>query len=258
LSCLTGQIYVNNNDIVNINIKIFFNMVNNLAQNLQILREKKGLKQIELSELLNIKRSTLASYENGHSEPNIDRIIIIADFFGVDPGDLLYKDLTDVQVMEENGVYKKEILSQGNSQANGQGNDQKQGIPLIPVEAMAGMTNGDVQVTENDVLKRYIVPEFTELGVNFIIQAKGSSMQPKYNSGDLLACKKIKDITFFQWGKVYVLDTNQGALVKRLHPSKNEGLIECHSDNKEMYPPFEIQKTDIRSIAIVVGVIRLE
>jgi phage repressor protein C with HTH and peptisase S24 domain len=232
--------------------------MNNFAKNLQILREKKGLKQIELSELLGIKRSTLASYESGHSEPTFDRIINIAHFFEVEIDDLMTKDMSTVYPMEEKGEYKKSPPGIPKSIPNGIPNDHKIGIPLIPVEAMAGMTNGDVQVTENDVLKRYIVPEFTELGVNFLIQAKGSSMQPKYNSGDMLACKKIKDITFFQWGKVYVLDTNQGALVKRLHPSKNEGFIECHSDNKDMYPPFEIQETDIRAIAIVVGVIRLE
>ena len=40
-------------------------------------------------------------------------------------------------------------------------------------------------------------------------------MQPKYNSGDLVACRVVPLGTFFQWNKVYVLDTEQGALIKR-------------------------------------------
>lgn len=235
-----------------------FLIMNYFSKNIASLRNKKGLTQAQIAEILNVPRSTWGSYEGDASEPEIDRILVISEFFGVEAGDLLSKDLSDVYLMEGKEEYKKTGKSIPKSIPNGIPNQLKDGIPLIPVEAMAGMTNGDVQVTENDILKRYIVPEFTELGVNFIIQAKGSSMRPKYNSGDLLACKKIKDLSFFQWGKVYVLDTDQGALVKRLHPSENETLVECRSDNKDMYPPFQIPKASIRSIAIVVGVIRLE
>ncbi len=94
------------------------------------------------------------------------------------------------------------------------------GIPLIPIDAMAGFGTGGVQVMDYDTQK-YVVPEFTELNVDFMIRVKGSSMYPKYNSGDLVACKKLvlSDI-FFQWNKVYVLDTDQGALIKRIKKRK--------------------------------------
>jgi phage repressor protein C with HTH and peptisase S24 domain len=60
-----------------------------------------------------------------------------------------------------------------------------------------------------------------------------------------------------QWGKVYVLDTDQGPLVKRLYECSPDEL-ECRSENYEKYPPFKILKESIRRIAIVVGVLRLE
>lgn len=131
--------------------------------------------------------------------------------------------------------------------------------PLIPISAMAGYSNGDVSVKEYEIIDHYVIPDFLNRGVKFLIRASGSSMYPKYSNGDLLACRPITDITFFQWGKVYVLDTDQGPLVKRLYPSKNNELnIECRSDNKEQYPPFDIPKNSIRKISIVVGVIRFE
>ncbi|MEB3799826.1 helix-turn-helix transcriptional regulator [Flavobacterium columnare] len=130
------------------------------------------------------------------------------------------------------------------------------GIPLIPIDAMAGFGTGSMQIMNYDT-ERYIVPEFTELKTDFMIRVKGSSMYPKYNSGDIVACKKLPLDTFFQWNKVYVLDTIQGPMIKRIHPSKNDGFVTCISDN-EKYIPFEISLEDVYSIAIVVGVIRLE
>lgn len=131
------------------------------------------------------------------------------------------------------------------------------GIPLIPIDAMAGFGTGAVQVMHYDTSK-YIVPEFSELNVDFMIRVKGSSMVPKYNSGDLVACKKlvITDI-FFQWNKVYVLDTEQGALIKRVKKGSIDNYILLISDNKN-YDPFELHLSKIFAVALVVGVIRLE
>ena len=130
------------------------------------------------------------------------------------------------------------------------------GIPLIPIDAMAGFGTGGVQVMDYDTQK-YIVPEFTELNVDFMIRVKGSSMYPKYNSGDLVACKKLvlSDI-FFQWNKVYVLDTDQGALIKRIKKGSDDHIL-IVSDNPS-YEPYELHLSKIHAIAIVLGVIRLE
>ncbi len=135
--------------------------------------------------------------------------------------------------------------------------DEENGIPLIPINAMGGWGTGEHQVMEYET-KRYVVPEFTELNVDFMIRVKGSSMTPKYNSGDLVACKKLSlnDI-FFQWNKVYVLDTVQGALIKRIKKGKEKDTLLIISDN-ERYDPFDLHLSQVNSIAIVVGVIRLE
>ena len=83
-------------------------------------------------------------------------------------------------------------------------------------------------------------------------------MTPKYTGGDIIACRVVKDMLFFQWGRVYALCTkSQGLMIKRLMPSKNEGTITCVSYNEE-YPPFEIPKEDIVEIALVNGSISLE
>lgn len=132
-----------------------------------------------------------------------------------------------------------------------------EGIPLIPIEAMAGFGNGETQIMEYD-LEKYVVPEFTELKADFLIRVKGSSMYPKYSSGDIVACKKLPlNDVFFQWNKVYVLDTIQGAIIKRIHPSQKNDHIYIVSEN-EKYPPYDLHRKEIHAIALVVGVIRLE
>lgn len=130
----------------------------------------------------------------------------------------------------------------------------KRAIPLIPAYAMAGAFTGDIQVLEYEC-EQFIIPTFKE--ADFLISVKGSSMTPKYNSGDLVACKKMPIDTFFQWNKVYVLDTEQGPLIKRIMKGSSNVNLSIHSDNPD-YPPFELHRSSVHNIALVVGVIRLE
>ena len=134
----------------------------------------------------------------------------------------------------------------------------KGGLPLIPIDAVAGFNGWDeCGVSEMDCT-HYDVPDFEMAHADFLIRVSGSSMYPKYSSGDILACRKIDEITFLQWGKIYVIDSRQGAMVKRLFPMEsNADMVLCKSDNPN-YPPFELPKEEIRSLSIVVGAIRLE
>lgn len=83
-------------------------------------------------------------------------------------------------------------------------------------------------------------------------------MMPKYVSGDIVACQCVPlDRLWFQWGKAYVLDTRQGALVKRIEPSTNKECVSIHSENPK-YKPFDLHIAEISGIALVKGIIRVE
>ena len=132
------------------------------------------------------------------------------------------------------------------------------GIPLIPLDAVAGFpaeSGGGVRLED---CERYVIPEFENKGANFLIRVSGDSMVPLYYSGDLLACRKITDIRFFQWGTVYVLETSQGVLVKRVQESVDHAdSILCVSENSSVHHPFLLPRDDIRSLSIIVGLVRL-
>ena len=136
-------------------------------------------------------------------------------------------------------------------------NSKHKGIPLIPMEAIAGFPAIDNDGVSFDDCQHYSIPEFEAKGADFLIRVSGDSMTPLYCNGDIIACRKIAEIHFFQWGGVYVLDTSQGVLVKYVEEcEKNDDCILCVSENKR-YKPFSLPKDDIRSLSTIVGLVRL-
>lgn len=133
------------------------------------------------------------------------------------------------------------------------------GVPMLPFDAFAGIGDSTIEGVNFDTIEeRYIVPLFDGIKVDFMLPVRGSSMYPKYSSGDVVACRLITELLFVQWNKVYVIDSlTQGVIMKRLLEGDDIAHLICRSDNKE-YSDFPVPMTDIRSIALVVGVIRLE
>lgn len=131
------------------------------------------------------------------------------------------------------------------------------GVPLIPMDAFAGIGDSSVFVVNlNTIEERYIVPLFDGMKVDFMISVRGVSMAPKYLSGDVVACRLIRDFHYIQSNHVYVIDTyTQGIIMKRVLKTKES--ITCRSDNHE-YDDLTIPMTEIRSIAQVNGSIRFE
>lgn len=202
-------------------------MIELSPQKLIKLRTAKGFSQQQVADLVGVSQRSYSMWERGETKPKTNSVIKL------------------LEVLEVSEARADTI--------------KWESIPLIPIDAIAGFANGESQMNQKEIVDNYVVPEFSEKGVRYLIRVSGSSMVPKYSNGDLLGCKPIKDMSFFQWGKPYVLDTDQGALVKRLYPvADNEDILECRSDNSEMYPPFKIHKSSIYRIAIVVGVIRQE
>lgn len=127
------------------------------------------------------------------------------------------------------------------------------GIPLIPAKAMAGFFTGEVIINESDC-ERISIPG---VKADFAIPISGDSMTPLYQPGDMVICQfvNLSDM-FFQWGKVYVINTNQGVLIKRVRRSDIKNTIKVISENPT-YDPIDIPLADIYQIALVKGLVRL-
>lgn len=125
--------------------------------------------------------------------------------------------------------------------------------PRIPFEAAAGSLSLITQsVTMSQCDQLPVIPRLPKY--DFTIIVKGDSMEPEFKSGDELACRMLRESSYIQWGRPYVVDSIDGVVLKRIHDAGDKIL--CTSDNPR-YGEFVIPKTEINHLAIVVGIIRL-
>ena len=125
-------------------------------------------------------------------------------------------------------------------------------VPLLPLDAIGGRLDGfapnGVTISQCET----ITSPFKNAAL--AIRVKGQSMSPIYPSGCMLFIVKNNG-GWLDWGKVYVLDTDNGVIVKQLSPSqKGENFICCISfNNSPQYAPFDIPRASIYGIYRVLG-----
>lgn len=121
----------------------------------------------------------------------------------------------------------------------------------IGVKATAGFMSGIIERDNDDDMhtKSAFLPDY-----DFTIVANGDSMLPKIESGDILACRIVSDRINLPIGKICVIDSNEGAVVKVLREIKDSEVI-LHSLNPE-YNDYPLPASSINNIAVVVGMVR--
>ncbi len=70
-----------------------------LQKNLPELRKKKGLSQEGFAEIFHVTRQSVQKWESGETQPTIDRLLEIADYFHVSVDALLGRQKNDVETM---------------------------------------------------------------------------------------------------------------------------------------------------------------
>lgn len=119
---------------------------------------------------------------------------------------------------------------------------------LLPLSAMAGQLSG--LATDGVFLSECEKIISPIKGVDFAITIHGDSMHPEYPSGSRILIKKINPSIFIEWGKVYVLDTDNGVVVKEIHKCENkENYITCHSINPDpKFADFDVNINEIHGM----------
>ena len=93
-------------------------------------------------------------------------------------------------------------------------------------------------------------------GADYAMEVTGDSMSPEYPSGSRVLIKKVNPI-FIEWNEVYVLDTPNGAVIKRIRKTEDEGLVECVSINPA-YQSYTIPRDFVRGWYRVLMVMALK
>lgn len=110
-------------------------------------------------------------------------------------------------------------------------------VVLLPWEAKGGAIGDFVDGIQRFHCERIISPI---RGADYAIQVNGDSMSPEYPSGSVVLIKEVNEAIFIEWGKVYVLDTPNGAIMKKVRKTDDPEVIECVSINPA-YQPFTLE-----------------
>ena len=160
----------------------------------------------------------------------------------------------NTQYLTDSLVSKVAALKEAIAQGRVDEQPQEVLVPLLPTSARAGTLADFAQtVTEYDC-ERIISPV---KGADYAIQVTGDSMAPEYEPGCQVLIKKIFEDQFVEWGKTYVLDTSNGAVVKKIFPTEDPAVIECRSVNPQ-YPPFRVKCEHIHGWYRVLMILALK
>lgn len=131
---------------------------------------------------------------------------------------------------------------------------EREMIPVLPTDARAGTLAEFSESVEAYNCERMVSPI---RGADFAMQVTGDSMSPEYPSGSVIICKKINEKAFIEWGKVFVLDTPNGAVIKSVRKTDDDNEVECVSLNPA-YQPFRINTEYINGWYRVLMVLSLK
>lgn len=197
-----------------------------LIQSFEDLRKHGFVKNwTDFADALGVNRSVLSAAKNGDE-----------------------KYLTDTLMAKVKAAHELHFAPPTNEEI-----DQEM-VLVIPTGARAGtLADFSTSVAQYDC-ERMVTPI---KGADFAIQVTGDSMSPEYPSGSVVLIKKINENAFIEWGKTYVLDTENGAVIKNIRRTDNPQVIECVSLNPA-YQPFTMDTKYINGWYRVLMVLALK
>lgn len=224
--------------------------------NIKELRDNMNLTQDDLAAKTGIPRDRIAKWEQGKGKPKAEDYNILVNFFSreevpKDSGAKTGKQPFHKQLHEQklNGIKENTIPYYGEPIAVGGTNYSAD---------MTAITQPTDRLDIGDVLR----------DSQCAMQVFSNSMTPNYPPGCIVGLIK-KENKIIEPGRVYVIETVDDRIIKRLYPSIENKLSAflCVSDNsmkwesgpmagQYFFPPFEIAFEDIVRLYTVTGVVK--
>lgn len=197
-----------------------------LIQSFEDLRKHGVVKNwTDFADILGVNRSVLSSAKNGDE-----------------------KYLTDTLMAKVKATYELHFAPPTEAEI------EQEMVLVIPTGARAGTLAEFADSVAQYDCERMVTPV---KGADYAIQVTGDSMSPEYPSGSVVLIKRINEKAFVEWGKTYVLDTENGAVIKNVRRTDNPEVIECVSLNPA-YQPFTMETKYINGWYRVLMVLSLK
>lgn len=233
-------------DLQTMSMKYFF------GTNLKVLRERKKRSQQELADFIGIKRSVLNNYEHDISNPSIENLLKISEYFSININTFLsvdFRKLSAVQLSElERGLDLYVKGSQLRVLATTVNDRNEDNVELVSVKAKAGYTAGYGDPEFIGKLPSYHLPFLRRDIKHRAFQISGDSMLP-IRDKSWIVCSYLDDWNHIQNGQGYVIVTKEeGIVFKRVYSKIQEDGKLLLVSNNPLYSPYEIAIKDVLEI----------
>lgn len=182
-----------------------------MSNNIKKFMERRGIDRNKLVDDLDLKYTTVSDWINGKTYPRIDKIEMLANYFGIEKADL-------VERTPENIIPITKTIK----------------IPLLGEIAC-----GDPILAEENIEEYIDEPvNYLPSGTCFYLRAKGNSMRPTIPNGAKVLIRQQPDIEDNEIAAVLMTDSNEATL-KRI--KRADGTMFLMPDNPE-YSPILVNK----------------
>lgn len=190
-----------------------------MAKNIKRFMEQKGITRRDLCDILNFKYSTVTDWLNAEKYPRIDKIELMANYFGVNKADLVEPEAS----LPRHGV-KIPILGRVIA-----------GLPAYANQEIIGYD----EITE----------ERARTGEYFALIVRGDSMEPLFYEGDHVIIERQPDVDN---GEIAIVGVDgDDATIKRIR--KVDGGIILQPENRAYEPMFFSNKDIIERPVTIYG-----
>ena len=199
-----------------------------MAKNIQFYMHKNQKTRQDMCDALGVKYTTFTDWVKGNSYPRIDKIELMANYFGISKADLV-EDHTKY----ENTLSKKgtTIKIYGRVAA---------GIPLEAIE---------------DVIEEEEIPEeLARTGEFFGLKINGDSMEPDIHNGDTVIVKRQNDAESDEI-VIALVNGNDGVCKRLKKYADSIALISLNPNYEPMY--FSQEEIDEKPVKIIGKVVEL-
>lgn len=200
----------------------------NLGQNIRYLREKKGIDQQKLADILEVPRSTLACWENNIKTPKLEQIVKIAEYFNINL-DIIYSNFDNAIPIELD--------------------DNTVNIPVL------GVIKAGIPIeAQQDIIEYIEIPKRWTLGGRkfYGLKISGDSMFPKYNEDDIVIFEQNDDTTLYHGKDVAIMINGTESTFKKLLVNEQGIVLQPYNTG---YDVMMFSKEDVEQFPIkVVGI----
>lgn len=177
-----------------------------IAKNIKKLMEVNNVSQTDICNALNFKPSTFSDWVNAKTYPRIDKIEMLANYFGVEKSDLI-EDSSAINTQFDN-IYK---------------------IDKIKLPMLGTIACGEPIFTDED--RESYVMVGTEIRADFCLKCQGDSMiNARIHDGDIVFIRK-QDIV--DNGEIAAVIIDDEATLKRFYYYKEQNMVILRPENSK-------------------------